>query len=62
MRIFILVISTVSPHQCMNPATSMQVNRTHIITKIDPRQLPRVISVVANIQTIKKYLNKDHKK
>ena len=46
-----LVMSMVRFHQCMNPATSMQVNSTHIITKMDPRQLPRVIRVVKNIQT-----------
>ena len=48
-----LVISMVSPHQCMNPATSMQVNSTHIITNIEPRQLPRVMRVVAKMQTKK---------
>ena len=53
MRMFMLVISMVSPHQCMNPATSMQVNSTHIITNIEPRQLPRVMRVVAKMQTKK---------
>ena len=54
IKIFMLVISMVRPHQCINPATSMHVKRTHIITNIEPRQLPRVINVVANIQTDQK--------
>ena len=51
-----LVMSMVSPHQCMKPATSMDVKRTHIITKMEPRQLPSVIKVVMNIQTGQKRL------
>ena len=50
MSTFMLVMSMVRPHQCMNPATSVQVSRTHIITNMEPLQLPRVIRVVTNIQ------------
>ena len=51
MRTFMLDMSMVRPHQCMKPATSVQVRRTHIITSREPRQLPRVTSVVMKIQT-----------
>ena len=47
-----LDMSMVSPHQCMKPATSVQVRRTHIMTSSDPRQLPRVTSVVMKMQAV----------
>ena len=40
MTMFMEVISMVIPHQCMKPATSTQVRRTHSITNREPRQLP----------------------
>ena len=51
IKTFMLVMSMVKSHQCMKPATSMQVNKTHIITNMEPRQLPSVINVVKNMQT-----------
>ena len=50
MTMFMLVISMVMPHQCMKPAMSTQVSRTHIMTKREPLQLPRVIRVVMKMQ------------
>ena len=52
MTIFMLVISIVIPHQCMNPATSTHVSKTHIITNTEPLQLPKVIKVVKKMQTM----------
>ena len=54
MRQFMELMSRARPHQWRKPDTSVKVRRTHIITNREPRQLPRVNSVVKNIQTGRK--------